>query len=690
MNPPPPSLAASILLVRAALVKTLGLDLTKSVTAASPQALWLKTTSSTTTKVQFNVGKKDGDLLSVKPPPNSDKEAQTAYILAIEKAVNAMISEFASLSISVTEQSIASVTDAYGKYAPYDGKTDGSERKAAEKKWKPTKKVKGEEIANPPLPPAPTHCNIVSAEGVFFGAIADGWSVCNTVGGIEGIEFLKVGSKGGCEVNIGAKGTTITLMWQVNGNNADSGDVASVTKTAETVDMKWMEGGVDNLNAIGQEMYKQQVASNEALLSKLEEMKVSDNKEGGDKNEEEEEMVVNAWEVSGKIDYDKLIDKFGSSAIDQTLLDRLEKAIQKIGKVKTVHRFLRRGIFFSHRDLHAILDCVESDKPFYLYTGRGPSSESMHLGHLIPFMMTQWLQEAFDVPLVVQMTDDEKFLWKGEYKDGDDNLSHFQNLAVQNAKDIIACGFDREKTFIFTDTGYIQHMYPNIVRVQKSVTLSTAKGIFGFENSSNIGQCAFPAIQAVPSFPSTFMIPLKCGRDSEMACLIPCAIDQDPYFRMTRDVAHKLSPPSHPLKGKPALLHSKFFPPLQGATGKMSASDDNSAIFLTDSDKRISDKIKQHAFSGGQDTKKKQEELGANLDVDVSYQWLTFFLESDSLLSDIGSSYSSGSGEFWSTGLVKSKLIEVLVDLVGAHRKRRDQITNDEVKEWMAVRELKF
>ena len=27
-------------------------------------------------------------------------------------------------------------------------------------------------------------------------------------------------------------------------------------------------------------------------------------------------------------------------------------------------------------------------------------------------MMTQWLQEAFDVPLVIQMTDDEKFLWK--------------------------------------------------------------------------------------------------------------------------------------------------------------------------------------------------------------------------------------------------------------------------------------
>ena len=39
---------------------------------------------------------------------------------------------------------------------------------------------------------------------------------------------------------------------------------------------------------------------------------------------------------------------------------------------------------------------------------------------------------------------------------------------------------------------------------------------------------------------------------------------------------------SHPLRGKPALLHSKFFPPLQGAAGKMSSSDDSSAVFLTD------------------------------------------------------------------------------------------------------------
>ena len=53
------------------------------------------------------------------------------------------------------------------------------------------------------------------------------------------------------------------------------------------------------------------------------------------------------------------------------------------------------------------------------------------------------------------------------------------------------------------------------------------------------------------------------------------------FFRMTRDVAPRLG------YIKPALLHSSFFPALQGAQTKMSASDANTSIFLTDTPKQI-------------------------------------------------------------------------------------------------------
>jgi len=125
------------------------------------------------------------------------------------------------------------------------------------------------------------------------------------------------------------------------------------------------------------------------------------------------EQVVDPWTVEseGAIDYDKLISQFGSQKLDPEIIARMERLTGK-----KVHRFLRRGIFFSHRDLTMILDLYEKGQKFYLYTGRGPSSEALHLGHLIPFHFTKWLQDAFDCPLVIQLTDDEKFLFKNDLK----------------------------------------------------------------------------------------------------------------------------------------------------------------------------------------------------------------------------------------------------------------------------------
>jgi len=402
-----------------------------------------------------------------------------------------------------------------------------------------------------------------------------------------------------------------------------------------------------------------------------------------------EEMVVTAYDVKGKIDYTKLVEQFGSQIIERSLMERLEKLTVGQGRVPRLHRFLRRNIFFSHRDLDTLLQCVEKGMPMYLYTGRGPSSTAMHLGHLIPFLFTQWLQKALGCPLVIQMTDDEKFLFKGKYDEQEgDNLNHFANLTIENAKDIIACEFDYDKTFLFSDLDYIGRMYPNIVRIWKAVTTNTVNGIFGFDGSSNIGKIAFPAIQAAPSFANSFPTVLQADRNTNQLCLIPCAIDQDPYFRMTRDIAHKLVHKKHPLGGKPSLIHSKFFPPLQGATGKMSSSDENSAIFLTDTPEQINDKIMNHAFSGGQMTKEDQKKYGGDLEVDVAYQWLRFFLEDDEELEKIGKDYGSGSGEYWSTTSVKKRLISLLQELVAQHQERRAKITDEEVQKWMQERSI--
>lgn len=313
-----------------------------------------------------------------------------------------------------------------------------------------------------------------------------------------------------------------------------------------------------------------------------------------------------------------------------------------------------------------LLDRVEQKLPFYLYTGRGPSSDSMHLGHMVPFIFCQWLQMVFNVPLVIQLTDDEKFLFK------DLTLEECQQFARQNMRDIIAVGFDAKKTFIFSNLDYVGGpFYHNMVRISKTITTSTSKAAFGFEDSDCIGKLHFVSNQAAPSFSNTF--PHIFGTRSDVPALIPCAIDQDPYFRLTRDVARKLKYP------KPHLIHAKFFPALQGPGSKMSASIDSSAIFMSDTSNTIKKKVNKYGFSGGGDTKELQEEFGANCDVDVPYQYLTFFLESDEELEQIRQDYTNGK---MLTSEIKQKCIQVLQDFVIEFQASKAAVTDEMVRQF--------
>jgi len=383
--------------------------------------------------------------------------------------------------------------------------------------------------------------------------------------------------------------------------------------------------------------------------------------------EEEEEFVVDPFNVKGKVNYSKLVKEFGSSEIGPELIERLERVTGK-----PAHPWIKRGIFFSHRDLGEILDFYEQGKPFYLYTGRGPSSEALHFGHLVPFIMTKYLQEVFNVPLVIQMTDDEKFLWK------DITVEEAFQYTRENAKDIIAVGFDVSKTFIFSNLNYVGTMYPNIVKIQKAITGSTAKAVFGFHDSDNIGKFGFPAIQAAPSFSNSF--PHIFGKKSDIPCLIPCAIDQDPYFRLTRDVAPRLG------YKKPSLIHSKFFPGLKGILSKMSSSDPSCAIFLTDNEIQIKEKIQQ-CFSGGGVTKEEHEKFGADLSVDVPYLYLTFFLDDDVKLNEIREKYGSGK---MSSREIKDFLTNVMIEKVKLHQQARESVTSDIIDTFLSQRKLNF
>lgn len=78
----------------------------------------------------------------------------------------------------------------------------------------------------------------------------------------------------------------------------------------------------------------------------------------------QDEAVVTAHEVKGKVDYNKLCEQFGCSIIPASLVDRIERVTGV-----PAHPFLKRGVFYAHRDLDQLLDLYEQGKKFYLYTG---------------------------------------------------------------------------------------------------------------------------------------------------------------------------------------------------------------------------------------------------------------------------------------------------------------------------------
>lgn len=361
---------------------------------------------------------------------------------------------------------------------------------------------------------------------------------------------------------------------------------------------------------------------------------------------ENEEMVVTPWKVEGKIDYDKLIVQFGTQPLTEGLLHKIEKYSGRL------HFLLRRKFFFCHRDLDLILDKYEAGEKFVLYTGRGPSGP-VHLGHILPWIFTKHLQDVFDVKLYFQMTDDEKFLIHQDF-----TIKKAVDFTYDNSLDLIALGFDKDKTKIISDVKNIKALYNIAIKVAKHVNFSVVKAVFGFEDSTNIGLIFFPAIQAAPAFLETELT------GHQVPCLIPAAIDQDPYWRVTRDIAAKLRYP------KPAQIHGRFLPGL-GAGGKMSASEPETCIFTTDPPKVAARKI-FNAFTGGKPTAKEQKKFGGEPEICTIYQYraLLFDEDDDDKVTKLWQDCKAGN---IICGDCKEQLANMVVKFLEAHQKNREK-----------------
>ena len=395
-------------------------------------------------KFSISLGKRNGTACDLFIPSFSDKSkdvedeegyTQSQLLDAIEQTANDMIEQ----KIPITTFQM-NRDDAIAKYGSI--MLDQSQ-------LKPPKKVKS---------PEDLMLNMAYIENVYLG-VPPGPVLCNT-GDMPGKIVLERGDpafKSSVAAGNKARKCDITIKFRIGEEDSEEIDMAPfsnatfVPSTEESIDAALLQPLLTKsvrleegkkLQTIQTEFETMKAAKSSEAEANESLTPVSGDATNPAETKEGNDMVVNAFEVKGKIDYNKLVDQFGSKLIEKELLDRIERLTVGRGTVPYLHRFLRRDIFFSHRDMTKICDCLEANQPFYLYTGRGPSSSAMHLGHLVPFLFTKWLQQAFQCPLVIQMTDDEKFIFKGSYdEEKGDIMDYYAKLTTKNARDIIACGF---------------------------------------------------------------------------------------------------------------------------------------------------------------------------------------------------------------------------------------------------------
>lgn len=377
------------------------------------------------------------------------------------------------------------------------------------------------------------------------------------------------------------------------------------------------------------------------------------------KEKDKKDFIVTPWDVSGSIDYKKLIEKFGTQLIDQQLLDKFKKVTGK-----ELHPWLKRGIYFTHRALDNFLDAYAAGEPVFLYTGRGPSTEAMHIGHLIPFIFTKWMQDTFNCPLVIQISDEEKAAFKHV------EFESLHKMGFENAKEIISCGFDVKKTFIFSNRDYrlACPKYENFTSDFKNNTpIKSIQSIFGLNEKGNIFMYDWPVYQSVAAFWQAY--PHIFGSRPAVCC-VPHAIDQDPYFRLARDVAAKMN------LIKPTNIMCTFIPPITGQDGKMSSSKADATLFLTDDKETVTKKIMTLCKGGN-----------GNINEDIAYEYLRYFEMDDNKLETIKNDYISGK---LSDEGIKKILIEKLWELMSEIQNNRKKIDDKLLKEYYELKPIEL
>jgi tryptophanyl-tRNA synthetase len=347
-----------------------------------------------------------------------------------------------------------------------------------------------------------------------------------------------------------------------------------------------------------------------------------------------EKSKVTPWEVSGKIDYEKLVKEFGLKP-----MGKLPKEFEK-------DVLFRRGTIFAHRDFGRIVEAIQKKKKFAMMTGLMPTGK-FHIGHMLVAQQMIFYQKL-GADIYIAVADIEAYHSRGQ------SLEESRKIALEEyVANYAALGLNVKKADIYfqSDRSKDGKKAGAYYRLQnllaRHVTFNEFKAVYG---DISPGKIISSLLQA-----SDMLHPMLKEFSGNVPTIIPVGVDQDPHIRIARDMARRFK------LGQLSSTYHMLVPGLK--KGKMSSSDEMSFIALSDSAKEVETKIKKYAFSGGKDTLEEHRKKGGNTDVDVSFQYLKFFFEdSDKKLEKIKKDYESGK-------LLTGELKKIAIDKINSFLK---------------------
>ena len=362
--------------------------------------------------------------------------------------------------------------------------------------------------------------------------------------------------------------------------------------------------------------------------------------------------VVTPYDVKGDVDYDKLTKEFGVSPIKE-----VPKEFEK-------NVLFRRGVIFAHRDFGRIVSAIKNKEKFVMMTGLMPSGK-FHVGHMI-LAQQMIMYQKLGAKIYIAVADLESYNARGL------DLKEARKIAIEEyIKNYIALGLKPENCEIYFQSDRSKNgkkagaFYRLQNQLARHVTFNEFKAVYG---EITPGKMISALLQA-----ADMLHPNLKEFDGPIPVVVPVGIDQDPHLRLARDIARRYR--GDKLIQLSSTYHS-FVPGLSG--GKMSSSEPNSYIALTDSSKEVETKIRKYAFSGGQKTIEEHRKKGGNPDVYVSFQYLkAFFEDSDDKLQKIHDDYKSGK---MLTSELKDYTIKKINDFLKKHQEKLRKIGEKDVE----------